>query len=242
MAKNDELDRLLRNKNLKQSDWDGYAEILEIELEPRGKSRVEQVNKEFRHNYGHSFINPFREWYEPDYEEIVRATAEKLEIKILDHHSVEDLEDKIVLDVIETTKAAIIKKEGKAAWDQIEKQLETDIKKLVESGEVPPGAMESLRKVRAGGMMATLLAGRLAGFALYMVVNQLFFTIARQLGLRIGVAVAGVVIGRSLALVLGPAGWILSAIWLGFDLGNTNWKRVIPAVVLTATLRRRVEA
>ncbi len=112
---------------------------------------------------------------------------------------------------------------------------------MVRSGKIPEDIASQLRGLGPGMMMAALVGGKLAGFGLYMVVNQLFFAIARSLGLRIGVAVAGPIIGRTLAFLLGPAGWALAGIWLIFDLGQTNWKKTIGAVVMIAILRKKYD-
>jgi uncharacterized protein YaaW (UPF0174 family) len=87
--------------------------------------------------------------------------------------------------------------------------------------------------------MAALASGRLAGFALYKVSMQAFFQIARFMGWRIGVAAAGPMIGGALSFLLGPAGWLLAGLTLVYDLGNTNWQKTIPAVVMTSILRRK---
>ena len=87
--------------------------------------------------------------------------------------------------------------------------------------------------------MSLLLAGRLGGFGIYIVANQLFFALARSLGLRIGVAVAGPIIGRTLAFLLGPSGWALATVWLFLELVDTNWKKTIAAVTMIAAFRRR---
>lgn len=239
MAIGDELDVLLADNQVDKDAWEGFEKILGVALSTTPHERRTQASKEIRHNYGHSVANLFREWYEPDYVEIVRATADKLGVTIRDHHSVAEIEDRILAEVIDVAKANIIKEYGQAAWDEIERQIDSDIDELVAKGDLPPGVVEQLKKARGGGVMAMLIAGKLAGFALYAVVNQAFFAIARFVGLRIGVAVAGPIIGGTVAFLLGPAGWLLAAMLLIFDLGNTNWKKTIPSVVLAASYRRK---
>lgn len=239
MAKHDELDRLLTNENLTADDWKSLQEILGIDL-PWGKTeKREKFNQEIRHNYGHTVVNIFREWYEPDYEKLVRGTAEKLSINIKDHHSIIEIEDKIILEVIDRAKERIIKEKGLPEWQKIEKSVAEEIEKMIERGELPPGAIEELKKARGAALMGALYAGHLAGFALYQVAAQVFFQIAKSLGLRIGVAFAGPLIGGVLSFLLGPAGWLLAGLTLLYDLGNTNWKKTIPAVVSVAIFRRK---
>jgi uncharacterized protein YaaW (UPF0174 family) len=198
------------------------------------------VNKEIRHNYGHTGANLFREWFEPDYGEIVRATAEKLKINVRDHHTLTEIEDRILAEVMDVAKAKLIKEYGQSAWDDIERDVAKDIDEIIAKGGLAPGVLEQLKKARGIGIIGMLMAGRLAGFALYMVINQAFFAIARFVGIRIGVAVAGPIIGGSIALLLGPAGWLIAGLILFFDLGNTNWEKTIPSVVMVIVLRRKL--
>jgi uncharacterized protein YaaW (UPF0174 family) len=239
VAIGDELDVLLADNRLVNEDWEGVEKILGVALPTTSHERRTQVSKEIRHNYGHTVANLFREWYEPDYVEIVRAAADKLDVKVRDHHSVAEIEDRILAEVVDVAKANIIKEYGQAAWDEIERQIDSDIDDLIAKGDLPPGVVDQLKKARGAGVIAMLIAGKLAGFALYTVVNQAFFAIARFVGLRIGVAVAGPIIGGTIAFLLGPAGWLLAAMLLIFDLGNTNWKKTIPSVVLVASYRRK---
>lgn len=240
MAIGDELDKLLADDRLNREDWEGIEKVLGVALPTVSNERRTLVSKEIRHNYGHAVANLFREWYEPDYAEIVRATADKLDIKIRDHHTVVEIEDRILAEVIDVAKANIVKEYGQAAWDEIESQIDSDIDELIAKGDLPPGVVDQLKKARGAGVIAMLITGKLAGFALYAVLNQAFFAIARFVGIRVGVAVAGPIIGGTVAILLGPAGWLLAAMLLIFDLGNTNWKKTIPSIVVVACYRRKL--
>lgn len=240
MAIGDELDKLLADDRLLKEDWEGIEKVLGVALPAESHERRTLVSREIRHNYGHTVANMFREWYEPDYAEIVRATAEKLKINIKAHHTVSDIEDRILAEVVEQAKENIIKEYGKAEWDKIVMQIEKSIDEMISKGDLTSPAMENLKKARGAGFVAMLIAGNLSGFALYAVLNQTFFAIARFVGLRIGVAVAGPMIGGTVAFLLGPAGWLLAGLLLVFDMGNTSWKKTIPAVVVVASYRRKL--
>jgi uncharacterized protein YaaW (UPF0174 family) len=241
VAIGDQLDKLLTDPGLTQDDWEAFANILSIDLPEATDERRMLVSKEIRHNYGHSVRNVFREWFDPDYDEIVRATAKKLNIKVKDHHTLDEIEDRIVAELMDIAKGKIIKEKGREAWDKIENEIGQNIANLEESGSLPPGAMEQITRARSLGVMAALIGGRLAGFALYALANQTFFAIARFLGLGIGVAVAGPAIAAALAFLLGPAGWIVAVGLAAYDLGNTNWKKTIPAVLIVVLVRRRLQ-
>lgn len=240
MAKDDELDQILQDPRLSDDDWLSLATVLDVKDRlPAGRTdRRRFINQELRHAYGHTIANVFREWWEPDYLEIVRATARKLGIKVRDHHTVEELEGKILVEVLDRARERIIKEKGPEAWAQIERDVQSEVERLLASANLPPGVVEELTRLRAIGVAGALLAGRLAGFARYIAASRTFFAIARWLGLRIGVP--GLIITRLLSTLLGPVGWLLTGILLVYDLGNTNWRKVIPAVVLVATLRGRL--
>jgi uncharacterized protein YaaW (UPF0174 family) len=262
MAIGDELDKLLVDGRILQDDWNSIEKILGVtipayspdfvnlqntsesipiaEIKSETNDRRIFVSKEIRHNYGHSVRNLFREWYEPDYAEIVRATADKLKINIKEHHTISEIEDRILAEVIDLAKENIIKEYGQSAWDNIVKQVEQDIDDMISKGGLSAAVIENLKKARGAGVIAVLIAGNLAGFSLYIILNQTFFAIARFIGLRIGVAVAGPIIGGTVAFLLGPAGWLFAGLLLVFDLGDTSWKKTIPSVVIVASYRRKL--
>jgi uncharacterized protein YaaW (UPF0174 family) len=239
MAKNDELDAVLCDPRMTEKDFGVLYEVLGIEKGVPYSERRVFFNTEIRHAYGHTAVNLFREWHDPDYSEIVRETAKKLKLSVKETNTLEETEDKILVEIIELARDKIFKEQGEQAWKDIEKAVDEEITRLISSGKIPAQFADEFSKLRGAALIAALISGRLAGFALFIVANQIFFAISRWLGLGIGVALAGPIIGRTLAALLGPAGWILSAVLVAFDLGNTNWKKVIPTTVMIITLRRR---
>lgn len=242
MAKNDELDIIISDSRIEKEEWVAFGEILEISdlMKMSLEDRQKKVNQEIRHYYGHTIANIFRSEYEPNYvEPILINTAKKLKVTV-SNHRVEDIEDKIIIKVIEIAREQIIKEKGQKAWDKIEKEIQDQLDELIRLGKIPEDTAEEILKLRGAAMMGALIGGNLAGFTLFIVANQTFFAIARMLGLRIGVAVAGPIVGGTLAFLLGPAGFIMAGLTILYDLGNTNWKKVIPAVVLVAGIRKRL--
>lgn len=241
MAMNDELDQLLVCEKVTSEDWEALGEILGMKTVPEPMLRRKSFNEEIRHNYGHTINNIWRNEYEPDYIDILKATAEKMGVPLKDRHTVVEIEDKLIVEAIDSMKAQIIKEKGLEAWNEIESEIDGQVEKMAETGEFDPSVLEQLKKYKGAALMAALLGGKLAGFALYQVAMQSFFAISRAMGLKIGVAAAGPVIGKGLAFLLGPVGWAVSAAWLAFDLGNTNWKKTIPSVLTVAIYRRKYE-
>lgn len=238
MARNDELDGLIRDPLMTEEDWAFLREAMNPELQ----ADIAKINEYVRHTcYGHSVANLFRDTYEPDYLEIVRATAKKLKINVRDHHTVNDIEDRILVEIIDQMKDGIIKEKGQAEWDRIEREAEEELRKAAAEGRMPGADAKAVKGAAPGTIMALIYAGRLSGIGIYLWANRIFFAISRFLGLGIGVAVAGPIIGRLLSLLLGPPGWMLTAVWLIWDLGKTNWRKTIQAVIAIAILRRQID-
>lgn len=246
--KNDALDTVLKGIS-SRDDWRSLCEICDCKsrINPNIMTRLEFIkafNKEIRSNYGNSFANIFRDEYSPDYDDILKATAKKLSIKYipdkLGMRDIEMLENGIIAKVLESIKAQIIKKEGYAAWEAIENNAMNEMSKLYAEGKISDEDYSLLKKYGlSAGMMASIVAGKMAGFALYMLVNQIFFAISRYLGLSIGVAIAGPIIGKTLAMLLGPVGWAIAALSVAYELGNTNWQKTIGSVVFIAIMRKK---
>lgn len=261
MAIGDELDKLLSDPRLTQDDWEAFGKILGAALPIAPHERREAASKEIRHNYGHSIRNILRNWYEPDYDEIVQATADKLGIKIKDkdnrytvdatgsceipdatqkiRHTVAEIEDHILVAIIEIAKAKIISEYGASSWEKIEHDVEQEIADRINAGDFPPDVLEQIKNARGTGLMAALVAGRLEGSDLYIASLQTFAAITKFVGLPIGVAPVGSAIA-CVPILFGPAGWIVSAAIFTYEFGNTNWKKTIPSVVTAAIFRRKL--
>jgi uncharacterized protein YaaW (UPF0174 family) len=240
MANQDQLDQLFSHPNLTADDVSSLCEILSIECPPAAQRR-ETLNQEFRHSYGHTLANLFRSWNEPDYIEILKGAADRLKVSWKAHHTVENLEDKILSELIDLAREAFVKEKGADAWKKVEEEARREIDDMIASGKIPEGAAKDFKGLNGGALLAAILAGRLAGFGLYIFANQVFFAIARQLGLRVAVGAAGPIIGKALAFLLGPYGILIGAILVLVDLGNTNWKKILPGLALVISIRRRLQ-
>ena len=243
MAKFDELDTVLRSQALSREDFDSLAEAIGSDpfLPWDEDARRIFLNKQIRHAYGHMIVNPFRDWWEPDYLDIVQAVANKLHVHFDKSMSVEQIEENILLEILDMAKKSIIKERGRQAWDEIVAQAETEIQESIKTGKIKGDEALRIKALSGGSLFAALIAGKLAGFSLYIVVNQLFFAIARYLGFSIGVGIAGPIIGKTLAFLLGPVGWLLGGLFVLIGLGDTRWKKVIPGVVMVAVYRRKIQ-
>ena len=245
MAKGDQLDIILCDPNLTCDDWETLGSIFELtNINQASKQEKREIlNREIRHAYGNSALNLFRNNYEPDYEEIVRKTAAVLNLTEkapLKAATVAQIEEFIVLEVLSRLKAQIIKESGIHAWHAIEDSVDFEIQKYLIAGKCPSCIVSRFKALRGSALLTALLAGRMAGLPQYVAASELILVLARRFGFPDLPPMAGSLLERAIAALFGPLGWTASFFWLGLDMGDTNWKRVIPAVFVIAALRKRL--
>lgn len=261
MAKFDELDQILFRNPINHSswlsdeDWESLAESLEIPVEKLPAyqlARRSLINKEFRHSYGHTFLNFFRDEYSPDYSTIVYDCAEQLELVLPDDSTLEEVEDRILIELVKKTKAKIDSSD-EMNWQSIENKALLELHRL-DPNVLTDGVLQEFEDIKPGTLTDLIIDGKLPGFSLYIAINHLInATILYEQNIwnkvfavtSIVAAPTASILGRvimtgaSRALgVLGPIGATASAVWVGYDLGNTNWKRVFKTIPQIIMFRR----
>ena len=241
--KNDALDVVLK-KITDEEDWQVLLEICDckatIKLEElTNTGRALAFNKEIRSNYGNNFVNIFRDEYSPDYSDILKATAEKLSIEnipdYLTDYDIEVLEYNIIVKILKMVKKQIIKARGFAAWDEIEKEAVDNIDKIYAAGKITSEYYTRLKNIAASSsIMEEIIAGKVSGFVLYVIINQIFFAISRYLGLGIDVRIGWPIF----TLLYSPLYPFLTDIYANRD---KNWKKTILTVVFIAVMRQKLK-
>ena len=117
--------------------------------------------------------------------------------------------------------------------------MDSGVQKYLIAGNCPSCVASRFKTLRGPALLAALLAGRLAGLPQYVAASELILVLARRFGFP-DLPMAGSLLERAIAALFGPLGWTASFFWLGLDMGDTNWKRVIPAVFVIAALRKRL--
>lgn len=190
MSKGDELDTLLSDPSVIDAEWEAIGAILSIMniLELPIEKRIETVNNEIRHYFGHTLANVFRDSYEPDYvDPILIATASRLNID-KSQQTAKDIEDIILTKIIQTFRNRPQKTDQKHFGE---------IKNIDEYDE-----FLEFCKNRDG------------------VFNDSW---AAAIGIMILPVIA-----------VGPIAAMI------YKMGDTNWKRVVPAISLIASIRKRI--
>lgn len=246
--KNDALDVVLRNIE-DNEDWLALCQICECgkqaKLETSSRRQlIKFFNEEIRHNYGHTLANLllFRDEYTPDYDDILKATAEHLSIdnipEKLTIRDVEHLENNIIAKGLENIKESIIKDKGLSVWENMERVAMSEIAKLYTDGKISTEDYGLLKRYACSeGLLAAVASEKLTGFTLYLVIQQLFFVMGRYLAQKMGIGVTEQIVGSTMFLI--PAVWVLLLGPVIYELGNTNWTKTIGVVIYIAAMRKK---
>lgn len=184
MARNDELDSLLRDERITDDEWSAFGDALGISkiLSKNKTNRRYAVNEEFRHCFGHTFANFFRDKYEPNYKDpILKETFESIGMPPFGvNEEIYSIEEKFYNFVVQNSDIGL---------PTDKKQF---FKKIIEIGEDVWGMGKRIKNLSLkDGAVAV------AGGIPLAIVNKTFF--------------------------------------------DTNWKRVIPAILIISVIRKRLK-
>lgn len=178
------------------------------------------IAAEIRAFGGNTLANLFR-GKGVDYSEIVKDVANHLKVRFQKDASDVDLEEAII---------------QKLFAESIEKMSPEDRKQVSEDMDIGD--------LGAGGLTsaAVIAAGRAGGFATYKMALIVANAVAKAL-LGKGLTFAGnVILTRTLAVMLGPVGWVLSGLWTAFDLGSPAYRVTVPCIIQIAYIRQKAIA
>lgn len=153
------------------------------------------------------------------YDEIVRDVASKMKVPVKKEDICEDIEGAIIRKVLEDALAKM--------GDDEKGQVMRDI------------GGKDYSAVGSGVTLATLAAGSMGGFATYRMAVIVANSVARTLtgtGLRFATNAA---LTRTLGVVLGPVGWVVTGLWTLADLASPAHRVTVPCVIQIAYMRQK---
>lgn len=177
----------------------------------------ELIAREIRQFGGNSILNLFRSGEGVPYREVVRDVAEHLKAVVSDDDDIETLEIKILGRLTEH------------AWQRMsdEEKRELGSNLGVRDGVGPAALAAILAAVRLGGTasfrMATLAAN----------------AVARSLAGRGLSIAANAGLSRTIGMLAGPLGWVVTAVWAAFDLASPAFRVTVPCVIQLAYMRHK---
>lgn len=165
--------------------------------------------------------------HEPSYKDIVRQVANKLKIKYKDYNTPKEIEIKITQKVIETAWEKMTPEQR----EKMEEQLRKTAQKFDKTGALATSA----------SIFGSLTAAQLSGFGVYLLASTALGFVTDSIGLTLPFVVY-TTMSSTIAVIIGPVGWIGAGLFAIWKLTGPNYKRLIPAIIYICALRSKKEA
>lgn len=183
------------------------------------KEMLPELVDEFRRFGGNSFANFFR-GNGPEYSEILRDVAHRNKVSFNKHNSDEQIEQYLLQKLFD---------------DSINGASNDELKEMMKELGYP--TTNFTRQVAIATLMTAWKAGGFQSYILLVsVVNAVMkFLIGRGLSLAANAAMT-----RMASIMLGPVGWVLTALWTLLDIAGPAYRVTIPAVIQITYIRQNV--
>lgn len=183
------------------------------------KEMLLELVDEIRRFGGNSFANFFR-GNGPEYSEILRDVARRNKVSFNKHNSDEQIEQYLLQKLFD---------------DSINGASNDELKEIMKELGYP-----TTNFTRQAAIATLMTAWKAGGFQSYIllvsIVNAVMkFLIGRGLSLAANAAMT-----RMASIMLGPIGWVLTALWTLLDIAGPAYRVTIPAVIHIAYIRQSV--
>jgi len=167
-----------------------------------------------------TFATLFRGGEGVKYKEILMDVCDKMEVNYNKDSSVEKIEGNLLMKIL---------------TDALEKMSPEELKELAEATGV-----KNTSGVTAETMVGVFQAVfRMGGFKSYQLTLIIVNAVLKALIGR-GLSLAGnAALTRTMALLTGPIGWVLTGLWTAIDIAGAAYRVTIPAVIQIAALRQK---
>ncbi|MDE6479650.1 MAG: DUF3944 domain-containing protein [Muribaculaceae bacterium] len=181
------------------------------------KAFLPELVEEFRLFGGNSIANFFR-GEGPEYYEILRDVARKNNVEYTSDDSNQTVEKKLL---------------QKLFMDTINNASDEDLIKMMKELGLPTTNFS-----RETATAALLLAWKAGGFQSYILLVSVVNAVMKFLIGR-GLSIAGnAALTRMASIVMGPIGWVLTALWTIIDIAGPAFRVTVPAVIQIAYIRQ----
>ncbi len=226
-------------KELDSRDLDQLVELLIYDPKDKEKRISEELSEceEFKKYYphhnrywdkiaaelqkygGNTFANLLRGGVGVVYREILMDVCDKLKVNYNKYSSTEMIEENLLMKILK---------------DALEEMSEEERKELLESmgvsgiGVTPEALFGLFQAIfRAGGFKSYQLTVIIANAVLKALIGR-------------GLSFAGnAALTRTMAILTGPIGWAVTALWTAIDIAGPAYRVTIPAVIEISYLRKK---
>ncbi len=155
------------------------------------------------------------------YREVLMDVCDKMKVNYNKDSTVERIETHLLSKILE---------------DALEKMTPAEIKELASAIGIEN--TQGITKQVLLGSFQTIF--RMGGFKSYQLTLIIVNAILKALIGR-GLSVAGnAALTRTMAVLTGPIGWVITGIWTAIDIAGAAYRVTIPAVIQIAALRQKV--
>ena len=155
-----------------------------------------------------------------EYKEILMDVCDKMKVNYNKNSSVEKIENNLLMKIL---------------TDAVEKMSPEELKELAESTGI-----KNTRRITAQSMVGIFQAVfRAGGFKSYQLTLIVVNAVLKALIGR-GLSFAGnAALTRTMAVLAGPIGWVITGLWAAIDIAGAAYRVTIPAVIQVAVLRQK---
>ena len=192
---------------------------------PKHSRYVDEIARHIRLFGGNTLANMLR-GEGPSYEKIVQDVAKRLKVKYEPDESVERIEMKTLLKLLED------------AFDKMSAAEKNEIIKSFEKAGIKN------MDFRTGFPAAAILAQigvRMSGFLAYQIAVIVANSVAKAVlghGLKLATNAA---LTRAIGIFAGPIGWAITGLWTAIDIAGPAYRVTIPCVCHVAYLRQKIQ-
>jgi uncharacterized protein YaaW (UPF0174 family) len=186
---------------------------------PNHQQYIDKIAKEIKEFGGHSLLNIFRE-AGVQYSEVVKDVADKVKASYNKDSSIETIEQSIIMKMLSD------------AYEKMNEQERKDL--LIELGIQNTSIIPKTLPIAA--LQVAIKASDFFAYKLALVVANAIARFILGTGLSFA---ANIALTRTISILAGPIGWVLTALWTAIDLAGPAYRVTIPCVLHIAMLRQK---
>lgn len=187
---------------------------------PEHSKYWEEIAAEIQCYGANTFATVIRRGKGVEYKEVLIDVCRKMKVNFNKNSSVEKIEQNLLLKILE---------------DAIEKMSPEEIRELALSTGVK-NTSGITKEAMLGIFQAVFRAG---GFKSYQLTLIIVNAVLKALIGR-GLSFAGnAALTRTMAILTGPIGWVITGLWTAIDVAGAAYRVTIPAVIQVSVLRQK---
>ncbi|EGA63912.1 DUF3944 domain-containing protein, partial [Vibrio brasiliensis] len=178
------------------------------------------IAAEIQHFGGNSFANMFRGGKGVEYKEVLMDVCDKMKVNYNKYSSVDKIENNLLMKIL---------------TDALEKMSSEELSELAQSVGVK-NTSGVTPEIMVGTFQAVFRAGGFKSYQLTVIVVNAVLKALIGRGLSFA---GGAALTRTMAILTGPIGWVITGLWTAVDIAGPAYRVTIPAVIQVAALRQK---